>query len=74
VNRPYLRPEARQPADSPRQWTEDLDPQTVSAIFQNLETDGREIASDSALRTTGDRWLNAVDDHFRNDDNDLFTS
>jgi len=73
VDRPCLRPRARQSADLPQHRTEDFDPQTVSAIFQNLETDGRAYASDSALQTTADRWLNAVDDFFQNDDGDLFT-
>jgi len=73
VDRSYLRPTTRQPADLPRQQTEDFDPETVFAILQNLETDGSEFASDSASQTTGDRWLNAVDDFFENDDSDLFT-
>jgi len=73
VDRPYLRPRARQPADMPQQRTEESDPQTVSAIFQNLEIDDRRFASNSELRTTGDRWPSAVDDHFLNDDGDLLT-
>jgi len=72
VDRPYLRPATRQPADLPRQRIEDFDPQTLSAIFQDLETDGSE-STDSALRTTGDRWIKAVDGHFLNDDSDPFT-
>jgi len=57
----------------PQQRTEESDPQTVSAIFQNLEIDDRRFASNSELRTTGDRWPSAVDDHFLNDDGDLLT-
>jgi len=56
----------------PPLWTEDFNPQTVFAIFQNLETDSSAYASDSALQTTGDQWLNAVDDLFLKEDSDLF--
>jgi len=73
VDRPCLRPSARESTDLPQHRTEDFDPQTVSAVFQNLETKGSAYASDSALQTTADRWLNAVDDFFQNDDSDLFT-
>jgi len=73
VDRSYLPPRTRQPTDEAQQSTEDFDPQTVFAIFQNLETNGSESASDSALRTTGDRWLNAVDGLFLNEDGDLLT-
>ena len=73
VDRPYLRPTTRQPADLPQQRIEDLDPLTVSAMLQTQETDGSEFASDSALQKTGDRWLDAVDDVFLNDQSDLFT-
>jgi len=72
-DRPYLRPRARQPLDLPQQRTEDIDPQIVSAIFQTLDTDGSAYTSDSGLQPTGDRWLHAVDDHFLNDQSDLFT-
>jgi len=71
VDRSYLRPTTRQPADLPQQRTEDSDPRTVSAIFQGPETDGSESPSGSALQPTGDRWLNAVDNYFQNDDGDL---
>ena len=54
-------------------WTEDVDPQTVSAIFQGLERDGSEYGSESATETTDDRWLNAVDEYFLHDDSDLLT-
>jgi len=64
-----FRPTTRQPADVPQQRIEDFDPKTVSAVFQDPET---AVASDSALQTTGDRWANAVDDFFQNDD-DLLT-
>jgi len=73
VDRLYMRPTARQPIDLPQQRTEDLAPQTVSAIFQNLEADGSPHGSDSALQRTGGQWLNAVDDYFRDDESDLFT-
>jgi len=73
VNRPYMRPTTRQPADLPQQLTEDLDPQTVSAVFQNQRTDGSAYASDNTLQTTRDRWHHAVDDYFRNEESDLFT-
>jgi len=59
--------------DLPQRRTEDIDPQTASAIFQNLEIDGSECASDSASQGTGGRWLDAVDDVFLNDQSDLFT-
>jgi len=73
VNRPYMRPTTRQPADLPQQQAEDFAPQTVSAILQNLEKDRSAYASDSTLQRTGDRWFNAVDDYFRNEESDLFT-
>jgi len=73
VNRSYLRPTTRQPVDLPKQRTADFDPQTVFAVLQEQETDGSTCASDSALQTTRDRWLNAVDDFFLNDDSGLFT-
>jgi len=73
VDRPYLRPTTRQPADLPQQRTEDFDSQTASAILQDLRTDDIALASDSRLQTTGDRWLNAVDDYFENDECNLFT-
>jgi len=73
VDHSYLRPTTRQPVDLPQQRTEDFDPVTVSAVFQNQEPDDGAYASDSTLQRTGDRWLNAVDDLFENDDNDLLT-
>jgi len=73
VDRSYVRPTTRQPTDLLRQRTEDLDPQTVFAVLQDPETHGSAYASDSASQTTGDRWFNAVDDYFENDDSDLFT-
>jgi len=72
LDRSYLLATPRQPADLPQQRTEDLDLQTVSAVFQNLQTDGSAVASDSALMRTGDRWADAVGDCFLSDDNDLF--
>jgi len=72
-DRAYLRPTTRQSADLPPQRTEDFDPPAVFAIFQNLERDASKFASDSALLTNGDRWLNAVDDYFLTDESDLFT-
>jgi len=72
VHRPYSRPTTRQPADSPQQRTEDFDTQAVSVIFQNLETDGGSHTADSPLLAAGERWPNAVDDFFLNEENDLF--
>jgi len=72
LNRPYLRPTTRQPVDLPQQRAEDHDPQTVFAVLQTQETDGSAYAPGRASQTTGDRWLNAVDDLFENDDSDLF--
>jgi len=73
VDHSYLRPTTRQPADLPQQRTEDFDPVTVSAVFQNPEIDRSAHTSDRALQPTDDRWPDAVDDFFENDDSDLFT-
>jgi len=64
VDRPCLRPATRQPADLLRQRTEDLNTQTISTAFQDLETDDTGHASENAARTTKNRWLKTVDDYF----------